>query len=689
MSASTATRARRRRVGSLAAAVFITAALVIGPAAGAQAAIWPKGFDPKQYMLNVLGSMLAGTNPDGKLGNAKRAVIQADQQYDHSWEQLNELWKKDSPKNIPTSHEDYVIQRQKYFQDNGIKGIQGQKGTEANTGKGTKYVKPMKAPATKAKKLLRAGVGVGVGVGASVAWDYRSDIGASVSSLFGIDAQGAVCSSQDDLGNAASAVNFITGQDCDAYMLSDDFVSNKDAVAGLKAEQCATIKDWDSGKPFTTCVSLAGSGSFIDAANGGVTAIYVCGKADKYYDGLVPVLYATDTSPAGTYYSTSIRKDSNDRNCTNGGTQLVIYPKYGQGQEFTQFGVGGERADGSKSVPTDIKKGTANPARSFVCTYTMADGSTVEKESDTFKETDDKVPQPVCPAADPESDNPVTSVGVDEVNKDDGTRQKIYESDTTDQYRDWWGKYPECREGACALDLVQKSTQRSCFYDNKSAEACEDWMADGKKADNYQCMYGGHNVDLTECYVYGSVFSPEKVLAGQAYTDPTTGKPVEGQSSPTAAKRILSRTITDPQDFTGCLDNGWANANPVEWVMTPVMCSLQWAFAPSPVAAIKEGNKIENAWNDKPPGRIASAASSWNFAPTASGCRLMADFKLPMPNGSTDVAPVGIDACSGGAAQYVGYVRTGLGVFLGVLSFMACRRVASGFAGAEGTVSSS
>lgn len=660
-------------------ALSLVGVLVFGGAAGANAAIWPKGFNPKQYMLNVLSSMLSGASPDSKLGDVKRSVIQADQQFDHSWEALDELWKKDSSK-VPNTYEDYALQKQQYFSDKGIKGIQGQLGTPDNTGKGTKYVKPMKAPATKASALIKKGVGVGVGVGASVGWAYRADIGSSVSALFGVDAQGAVCSSRDALGNLADAVNFITGQDCDAWQTAQDFDANADVTARPDGWKYYPLP-WgcDNDADPSTCYQTYTVTPDVEKVNK-QTITWHPGKNVSSF--LVHTAYCQKDGKIG-YGSVSPEQLSIPAGETSG-TATVTCPDgavlYALSIGSYDSGVDPDHPDGNQSrfwysdaSPNYTKGTSSDPDRTFLCTYTMADGTTTEKETDTFKETDDDVPSPVCPAVDPDSDNPVESVSVDEVNKDDGTKQNVYQQDTTDQYQEWWEKYPECREGACALDLIIKKSNTSCFYDNTTAEACVDWMKDPDKTENYQCMYGGHKVDLTECYAYGDVFNPEKVLAGQAYTDPATGESVDGQSSPNAAQKTLGRSFTDPQDFTGCLDTGWAQANPVEWVMTPVQCALQWAFAPSTQVVTTTTNQVQNQWASKAPGKIANAVSTWSIT-APGGC----DIPVDVMGTHLDLSP----ACPGqplaGLATLSKIATTAM---VAVIVFFACRRVVRSWIG--------
>lgn len=666
----------------------IVGTLVFGSAATASAAIWPKGFNPKQYMLNVLSSMLAQANPDSKLGAVKRAVIQEDQKFDHSWESLNELWKKDATK-VPSTYQDYVLQRQEYFNEKGIKGIQGQKGDATNTGKGTKYVKPMKAPATKAKTLIRKGLGVGIGVGAGTAWMYRAELGSAVGGLFGMDTDSAYCSDRDQFGNLASATDLITGIDCDAWAVDQAYDPNLDAVAreaGWKnypipwgcsnnddlatCYQVFTVKP--QPKPITgeqtftvTAGTKKGQGVFIN---------YFClpatGKAQGFASDKQLLWYQSSSDTEDKQTATIDCKD---------GSKL-----YAWGLEPTNYATGSD-PDGwlarddrhrfwySELSPNFIAGSTGDPDRTFLCTYTMEDGSTVEKETDTFKETDSDVPSPVCPAVDPEGPA-VKGVSVDEVNKDDGSKQNVYKDDTTEAYSKWWGAYPECREGACALDLLSnKHAGKSCFYDAGMAESCVDWMKDPDKTKNYQCMYGGHKVDLTECYAYGDVFNPEKVLAGQAYTDPATGETVEGQSSPNAAQKTLGRTFTDPQDFRGCLDTGWAAANPVEWVMTPVQCALQWAFAPSTQVVTTTTNKVQNQWASKAPGKIANAVSSWSIS-APGGC----DIPVTVMGTKIDLSP----ACPGqplaGLATLSKIATTAM---VAVIVFFASRRVVRSWIG--------
>lgn len=644
-------------------AIAIVGVLVFGSAAGAQAAIWPKGFNPKQYMLNVLGSMLAGTNPDGKLGTAKRAVIQADQQYDHSWEGLNESWKK-SASNVPDSYEDYVIQRQEYFNQKGIKGVQGQQGTPDNTGKGTKYVKPMKAPATKIKKFTRAGVGAGLGLGASVGWAYRADLGTAVSGLFGIDAENAVCSDRDSLGNFAPAVDFITGQDCEAWAIDKQsgFVPNADAKGEATLAFCM-----DDG----FCANYEGiSSSFSSEVNLYCWAVKWPGNDGRSH-AFQWVLKKADGNLTYPLAFPTNQRHPNDTKTQNYCSPASTFSDSYQ-RDWELVGATGKQLQDGSTDYTSVVRGTTDPDRTFRCTYVLEDGSEVQKETDTFKQTDDDVPSPVCPAIDP-GDQAVKDVKVDEVNKETGQATSVYDSPTTEEYRDWYQKYPECREGACALDLIKNSESLSCFASDRMNDACLDWMRDPNKAASYQCMYGGHKVDLSECYVYADVFNPQKVLDGTAYADPATGESVSGQSNPKAAQKALGREWTDPQDFRGCLDDGWAKVNPIEWVMIPVQCSLQWAFAPSTQVTMTTVNKAQNDWASKAPGKIANAVTGWSITAPA-GC----DIPVTVMGTHMNLAP----ACPGQPLAGVAAIsKVATTAVVAVLAFFACRRIVRSWIG--------
>ena len=689
----------RRPVAMFSVAAILGLSMMVGVALPAQAAsLWPNGWAPRQFMINVLSSVLAKAGPDSP---SKRAVIAADQIYDHSWEALEEQWKMPS-KGAPGTYQDYVLQRQEYFAKNNLTSNPAELSHPNNQ---KKYVKTAKPPATKSMRLVKNLAGIGGGLAGMAAWEYRAEIGNGVAGIVGVDsATGAVCSNSQFLSeNGAAPVagfqNFITGQDCDAWAFAEDWVPNEDAALYTGGADCGALGTVD-GFGFTSSAQVVAANPFCrqvsypyikndgtKVRNGtallqdvkfsgtsGTMSYSVQGIQDApsgYMQNtafIYQCLSSDGTQPSGgSFYvgagNLPLRSGSSSFSCSTG--KVAIWAgSHMNGSTYsdsTFYGLA--YMSGREMTPL----GDGDPDRQLVCTIKGDDGKTYEGVSATFSETDPSMAPAECPAL-PEG---VMPEKVDMGLKTGDSVQPLATEDTTDAYRAWWQAYPECREGACSLDLLQKkdgTVGASCFDDASTADACADWMKDPEKVKNYQCRYGVHDVDLSECYAYGDVFKPEKVAAGQAYTDPETGLPVKGQSTPTAARMALGKAITDPRDFTGCLDKGWSQANPVEWVMVPTQCSLQWAFAPSPNTMTVAGLKMNNAWRNKPPGEIINAVTGWNLTPVGSGCKITAQFAG---------RPFVIDACPGSTLAGVATISSLISV-AGMLfvNIMVMRRLA-------------
>lgn len=620
---------------------LVVVAVFAGVAFPANAAsLWPSGFNPKQLMINVLSSVLSAAGPTSP---TKRAVIAADQKYDHSWEALEQQWKQSSS-GAPGTYDDYVLQKQKYFADNNMTSKQGELGTGANV---KKYVKTASIPATKAVGFLKSAAGAGVVVAAVEAWTHRADIADGAVAIVGVDdATGAVCANSAFLqqnGGAAGGItanlqNTITGRDCNAWKQSANYVSNSDVIpraAGWLHDdysngtgvypydhlyyrfQMSVTPDGSSGTISGRVVAM----DFQAMGEGYQSTVfdYQCTGTDPNTNGpylrTVTVNFPTRAQPSRT--STSVWA------CPTGQTLYAIGRQGGSTTQIADKGVTWQNQPSDPqyfgpSSPNYVPGVSTDPARVMTCTVTGTDGQTYTASSPSFKESSGSFAAPVCPVL-------PGGVGIAQVKAQEtgggSPAATVIDQPTTPAYQAWYTAYPECHEGACALDLLRKDTNVSCFDTLATAAICVDWMKDPTKAADYQCMYGTHAVDLTECNVYGDVFKPDKVTTGQAYTDPTTGESVGGQSSPTAAQTALLRGITDPQDFTGCLDKGWAAANPVEWVMVPVQCALQWAFVAPQSTFTDAGVAIQAAWKPTFLGQIGDTFAQFQITATSSGCK--------------------------------------------------------------------
>lgn len=639
-------------------------------------------------MINVLSSMLSQAGGDSP---TKRAVIAADQVFDHSWEALEEQWKQPGV-GAPATYQDYVLQKQAYFDKNNLTSVPGQ--TVQNGQEARKWVKPMRPPATKTVRVLKAGVAIGAPLVAMYGWDQRANISAGVASIVGVnDSTGAVCGNSKYLSDngvpsgLTGFQNWVTGQDCSAWQFAQDYVPNIDFSQRPAGWQAYPI-NWGTYNAsysggyyavFTTGTALSGgrSGSFtLTDLYGGVRPqtigpYYTTCRADT--GGAITA--GPNMSGSASYSTTDPNTITYD---CGSGKQLYSVDLSGQTPGVTapdtlSAGILKYMWFSAQS-PKYVAGVGGDPDRTLTCTITGTNGQTYQATSPTFKEGSGVSPEPNCPTM--PDDVGATNVGV--VENGGGVTKQLLNEPTTPAYQAWWTAYPECREGACALDLSRKSDGKSCFADTATAASCADWLKDPLRSTNYQCTYGVHNVDITECFAYGDVFKPDKVLTGQPYTDPSTGLAVTGQSSPGAANSALNRTIVDPRDFNGCLDKGWAAANPVEWVMTPVNCSMQASFIPRTGFVDGQLTKVALTWSNTGPAKLAASVGAWHIAPNVAGCSSTMNFPVPMI-GKTIAVPV-IQACPGTPfGDFAPFIRTLVTAVLIVTAGFACKRIVSGW----------
>ena len=696
-----------RTIALAAVAGIVAVSIGLGAAAPAGAATpnWLNGTKPGQFILNILGSVLGGAKVGTQAGDLKQAVISQDQVWDHSWEGLEQQWKMKTAAgfDVPDTYDEYVLQQQQYFAQ---KGLTSKQGELSDAGNAKKYVnlKP-RFPATGAAKWVKTAASIGAPIVAVAAWDHRADIGAGVGSLVGVDdTTGAVCSNSDFLsqngqGAVAGFQNWVTGSDCDAWKAAKDYVPNVDLTARPDGWQTYPMK-WSCG------------GSWSDDGYGPCYAVFI--PQDPQLpsaggtQGNVHIVdpYASKRAQNGMTFSwwckptsgTTYRKFSsgstlNFQQSNKGDVQYAWTCPSGTTLYAGLLYTSTYGTDNSAATPESVIPSGALPYAFFAkaspkyvagldpsttqrtnsCTVVGDDGNTYSASSAPYVEGKD--PNPGAPLPDvPEG---VMTKSVHCVQTGGGSTSDIVpQTDTTPQFQAWWTQYPECRQGACSLQLYRKADSKSCFDGDVVASAgnCADWFADPQKDANYQCMYGAHDVSLTECYVYADVFKPDKVAAGQAYADPTTGESVSGQSSPGAAKTALSKTITDPSDFTGCLDQGWAAANPVEWVLVPIQCALQWAFAPRAATINADVAQLQTTWGDTAPAKVVAAVQSWKINPSPGGCSLSVPFYSVIGNEWTNV-PV-LQTCAGDPmGGIMPWVRGIVSVVVGIGAAFACRRI--------------
>jgi hypothetical protein len=265
-----------------------------------------------------------------------------------------------------------------------------------------------------------------------------------------------------------------------------------------------------------------------------------------------------------------------------------------------------------------ITESSTDPDRFLECSVVGTDGNTYTAQSAAYKESGGKVAPPECP----ELPAGVTAESAKITEKGNGTANPtVWEQDVNPEYLEWWQAYPECRTGACKLDLINKKDPAhavSCF---DAPETCEEWFSEPNKTSSYECRYGTHLVDLTECYVYSGTFKPERISVGAPYSDPLTGEWSGGQNSGKPDRDAFGAPVQSPEVARSCNGMNVTGFDPVGFVMRPIQCALEWAFVPRPTVVQLELEKGNIAWSAKPPAVLAGVIGDWDFeTESVGGC---------------------------------------------------------------------
>lgn len=569
-------------------AALLTVGLVVGPSAVATAA--PEPFIPsdsktRAYMLNILGSVLKGATPD----KWRRELLANQNRYNFGLESLDVAYNGGKQMNgdfikNPSSYDDYVI-----------------KAYESELAK-----KPARPPATRAAKLEKFVGGVGGAVAAVTAAQFGFSVGKGISQIIGHDVESGICSPTFEDGGLIST---ITGTDCEAWLLDNDFVPNGDVEGGIGLNYC-----WQNNA--SLCVTYIGSYTY-SGTN------YWCATSNASSTASVGIAWRTPGTSNWSQSSMAHATTSTNASvgCVNLGGQrrfgtpstsgTATTPIYPDAYEFCAY-FSAVNVCGTPVTPTEIP---ADPERTLQCSITADNGQTYTATSEPYKESDGAVAPPVCPDL-PPGVNPVNYTVTEQ--SPNGTAE-LYNEDTTPEFQQWLNDFPQCAYGACSTDLLdlRSGTPVSCF---DTGNECADWFADPAKVDNYQCTHGGEPVPLSECYVYAVLFKPGQVEIGAPYADPETGEWSGGQSSPGASQALFGGEVRDPTAARSCYGQGWAEFNPVEWIMQPIQCALEWAFVPRPAVVALEVAKAKDSWDETPPGVMIGTVGAWQVDLSLDGC---------------------------------------------------------------------
>lgn len=654
------------RKRAIAALIAVTAVLTLtgapaALAAPAAAVEWPEfepsSSKPRAWMLNILGSVLGSAMPDKwraeQLANAHR--------YNHSWEMMGAQFGTD-PANpnymgAPDSHDDYVLRKTEMD----IKGGTGDK--------------PMKAPATKCAKLVK---GVGGALVALTGLELVITAGNGFMDLIGFDVEGTVCWDDEEDGGLWSLV---TGADCEGWRMTQEAIAqaNSDINAGLilpamcvtetvsGSEFCAEILsvnfDIAAGTPQdVVCLAVTKDGAAMSSGQLQTPRVEWVKANGETVSTVVPGA----TLVAGTQWFKTA--------CGPGGAGFYAQG-FASSSGYAPVGLieyqllGANWVRGSEFVP--IEDAEANPPRQLVCSIEGSDGHTYTAMSEVYTEDDGTIAAPQCP----ELPDGVTPATVEIV---DTEGNELWQEDVNPEWLDWWTTYPECRTGACKLDLVVLggSAPVSCFdLDGQ----CADWFSDPDKASNYECIYGIHTVALSECNVYAGLFKPGRIEVGAPYSDPMTGDWSGGVNAPSPDRQALAQDIQDPGVSRACTGMAVTGFDPVGFVMRPIQCALEWAFVPRPAVAELAGTQLAGAFEQRAPGQLVGMVGGWQFTPSMSGCSKTVNWS-PNTFAEGDPEPFVVwDLCPGSSLEFLGVMsRLITGAVFAVMVFLGVRRYVSG-----------
>jgi hypothetical protein len=453
-------------------------------------------------------------------------------------------------------------------------------------------IRKFKTPATKTMGFLK---GVGTAAVAVTALDFGFSIGNGALDVLGISRDsGTMCSpdGSSPLGDSWSSI--VNGADCAGYqestaeMLAQANSDMPSSISGLSA--CGTGAD--AGQ----CVSM--TGLVYDSFYGYVWLFDRTGSPTGFYTWRAGESSVDDSYRASFWYGSG-RDRCRDKIDGGDGNNCVFWDEDHPIDTYSMT------ADGPK---TTVETSYPDPERTLRCEVTLSDGQVLSADSPTFTEGSGVIPGAVCPEFPPELD--VSSVSIWEVGG--GEQHELFNQQVTPEYEAARTTYPECMDGTCMLDLQTQGL--SCF---ESPETCVDWYADPDKATSYTCRYGSHDVALSECAVYAPTFKPNAKATGKEYGDPTTGEPLPSPSPGTA----LGVGVADSSQPRECFPTGWGIFNPLEWVVRPVQCALEWAFVPRASVVADVAAQQSEAWSDTAPVKMARTVTAWAFVmPPPGGC---------------------------------------------------------------------
>ena len=588
----------------------------------------PSASGPRRFMLNILGRVLGAAMPSAwkaeQIGNQHR--------YNASWDGMDaQFGYSANHLDVNGNVQPIPVRGSGSYDDAVIDAYEAQLATGGTNGR------PNTVPATRTQKLIKGAGGAAV---AMTGFSFGTAIGSGTLDLLGYDADGAICGSVD-AGAGRNLVNLVTGTDCSAYDFDHEFAANAGIVAGYTG-------GWSCQQAAPTrCARLLGIGGLLGSSGNRAWCFEV-----QNFNGaaLYVTKYREGQTPATAFSGESLTlKSSNPLFIAGCAAYAASNYVMNLGENtsrpaytFNAYRWGASSTYGQQAAgPTEM-----NPDRQLQCSVLGTDGITYTSTTAVFKETGEAIPAP-CDVTLPPG---VGAQNVEIVETGGGQSNTLYDQDVTAEYAAWWNDYPECRTGACKLDLItlaNPSFPVSCFDLDYE---CDGWFESPDRDTDYECHYGIHTVDIEECFVYSGVFREARILAGAPYSDPMTGTWSGGINAPTPDSQALAQEIQDPEVQRACRGLAATNFDPVAFVMRPVQCALEWAFVPRQGKVDVALAQVEVDWQDSVFVEIAPLWEQFTGIPVYTGCNGMAvSFTITWPLSLVGAPPQLVEWNFGGA----------------------------------------
>lgn len=230
--------------------------------------------------------------------------------------------------------------------------------------------------------------------------------------------------------------------------------------------------------------------------------------------------------------------------------------------------------------------------------------------------------------------------------------------------------------------------------------ACPFWVEQETAAPGrFTCRYGPYSVDLQDCSAYRKPSAgvlPNRTTEGdpvpitapapspaeiQPVKDPVTGTTFPdwlAVTNPTGTPSAQPRTAE-------CFPSGWGILNPVEWVLKPVQCALEWAFIPRDTFVQSQTAAVNLAVSGSVIGVISAIPPAFSAAflvgtELCSGPPMHLAFDLGQGEGM-DETFYPLSACDAPMSGYAVLFRGLSSAAVGLVALFAVWRMVAGMVG--------